>query len=451
MNIVIVGGGTVGRAICVQLAREDHSITLIDAEESVLTEIANSCDVIGIAGNGANVATLRRAGAEKADLLIAVTSQDEVNILCCAVAKKLGTRQTVARVRNPEYTGLTQFMREEMNLSMTINPELAAAKEIYRMLRFPSAAKIETFCRGRVELAEFTVTPDSDLCGSTLLDLRARFPMRFLVCCVLRGEEVIIPAGSFRVQAGDIISVTAPDDEITDFFKKAGIYRQPIRDVLIVGGGRVTYYLQSLMKRSKLRSTVIERNKELCRGLAEQYSCTVICGNGTNQELLQEEGIAGKDAFLALSDIDEENAIVSLYAKAQGVRKVITKIGNYSYVDFFKGTGLESIVSPQNSIATFLLRYVRAMYHVADSEIESLHRIMDGRAEALEFVIKEEIPGLTGVPLKELKTQDNAIVACILHGDGVLIPSGDDRITCGDTVVVITSGTPMKSIKDIVK
>lgn len=450
MKIVIIGGGTVGTAICTRLAGEGHDITVVDTNHITLTELSNTCDVFGVVGNGADVSVLRKAGAEKADLLIAVTSGDEINILSCAAARKLGTAHTIARVRNPEYSGLMQLMKNEMNLSLTINPELAVAKEIYRMLRSPSAAKIDTFCRGRVELAEFVVTADSPMCGATLNDLRAKIHIGFLVCSVLRDGQVYIPSGLFRIEAGDTVCVTATDEELPRFFKAIGIYRDPVRNVLIVGGGRTTYYLLSLLHRSKIHSTVIERDKERCRELAEQYSCTVICDNGTKQELLLEEGLERTDAFLALSDVDEENAIVSMYASTKMHGKIVTGIHAMPYIELFRSVGLQSIVSPQSSTATDIIRYVRSMANVREAtEIESLHRFMEDRVEALEFLIKKDIDGITGIPLKQLRPRGGVLIACIVRRDRVIIPSGDDEIRSGDVVIVITTEGQMKGIKDI--
>lgn len=448
MDIVIIGGGTVGAAICMQLATEKHNITVVDRDPGALGEITNVCDVFSVEGNGADVAVLRKAGAEKAELLIAVTSSDEINILCCAAAKKLGTGHTIARVRNPEYSGLMQLMRNEMSLSMTINPELAVAREAYRMLRFPAAAKISALCRGRVEIAEFLVPTDSPICGVTLNDLRARLNIRFVVCGVLRGEQVIIPSGNFSIQADDLICVTVPDEETTRFFAALGARKKPVKNVLIVGGGRITYYLEALLQRARINSTVIEKDPVLCEELAEQYDCTVIHGNGTRQELLEEEGLNRCDAILALSDVDEENAIVSMYARTRGVGKAITLIRAMSYVDFFKGVGLDSIVSPRSSTATHILRFVRSMSGVRGSEIESLHRLLSGQVEALEFLIKENIRGLTGQPLKKLHFRRGVLIACIVHHDKILIPTGDDVISNGDTVIVVT-GERVRGIKDI--
>lgn len=450
MDIIVIGGGAVGTSICSQLAKEGHDITVIDSKSAPLLELSNTCDVFTLQGNGADISLLKRAGAEKADLLIAVTSGDEVNILSCSAAKKLGTRHTIARVRNPEYSGLVQLMKSEMNLSLTINPELTAAKEVYRTLRFPAAAKIDTFSRGRVELAQLTVYDNSPICGSTLIELRSKLNIRFLICSVLRGNVAFIPNGSFVIQPKDIICITAPDDEITELFKAIGAYKQPVRDVMICGGGRTTYYLEAMLQKGNINSTVIERDKNLCHELAEQYSCTVLNGNGTDQQLLMEEGIDKVDAFLALSDVDEENAIMSMYAKNLGVSKVVTLISTMSYIDFFKSVGLDTIVSPKSSTTAYILRYVRSMTNVRDSEIESLHKFMEDKVEALEFSVKSDIEDVTDVPLKNLRLRPDTLIACIVHRDKIIIPTGNDVITKGDTVIVVTSGAIIDSIRDVI-
>ena len=450
MNIVIVGGGTVGSAICMQLAKEEHNVTIVDANGAALAEIADSCDIFGVVGNGADISVLRKAGAENADLLIAVSPEDEINILCCAAARKLGTRHTVARVRNPEYSELMVLLKNDMNLSFTINPELAAAKEIYRILRFPAAAKIDTFCQGRVELAEFVVSKGSPLCGLTLIELRKKLNTKFLVCGVLRNGEAHIPAGDFCIREGDTVCVTAPDKEIVKFFKEIGVYKNPIRNLLIVGGGRTTYYLQNLLRGGKIKSTVIEKNEGLCRELVEDFGCTVICDNGSRQETLLEAGIENADAFLALSDIDEENAIISMYAKTQNVGKIVTMISKMSYVDFFKSAGLESIVSPRSSTAAQILRYVRSMTNSRGSAIEALHKLMDDKVEALELSVHQSLEGITNIPLKQLRPRSGVLVACIVRANDVIIPSGDDFIAPGDRVIVVCTKGRINGIEDIV-
>ena len=451
MRIIIVGAGTVGSVICTRLARENYNITLIDHNVSVLAEMSNKFDIIGVEGNGASVSTLRKAGADKADLLIAVTNQDELNILCCVSAKKLGTKHTIARVRNPEYNELMQMIKSDLNLSLTINPEQEVAKEISRMLRFPFATKIDTCYHGRVELAEFIIGEGSPLCGMTLAQLHTKLNLRFLICGVLRNGQAYIPKGDFILSVGDNVCLTAHDEEMTHFFKAIGAYKHPVKDVLIVGGGRMTYYLMNHLQKNKIRATVIEPDKQRCRELAEKFNCNVIREDGTNQSVLKEEGIATTDAFLALSTVDEGNAIVSLYAKSQGTKKIITLISAMQYVELFKGMGLDSIVSPKYSTSNEILRYVRSLAVTKDIEIESLHKLMEDHFEALECVIKEPIEGITGIPLKQLKLRRDVLIASIVHKDKIVIPSGNDKIESGDTVIIFTSGVEINDIKDILK
>ncbi|MBR6768438.1 MAG: Trk system potassium transporter TrkA [Clostridia bacterium] len=452
MKIIIIGCGTVGTGICSQIAREGHDITVVDDHEQAVSEISNICDVIGVVGSGIDISVLRKAGADKADLVISVTPSDEVNMLCCLAARKLGTRNTIARVGNPDYSEMLQLIKQDMNLSMTINPELAAAKKIYRMLRYPSAAKVETFYRGKVELVEFAVTANSPFCNKSLFDLRSSLKVNFLVCGVLRGGEMIIPSGTFVLQEGDIIGITAPDEELNRLFKAAKMFKQPAKNILIVGGGAITYHLEGMLKQSKINSTIIERDNARCYALTDAYGSTVVRDDGTKQEVLLAEGIERTDAFLALADKDEENVIMSLYARTKKVPKIITLIHKLSYVDFFASTDLQSIVTPKTITATAILQYVRALSDDADSEIESLHKIMDGNAEAIEFSIKQDIEGITGIPLKDLRPRRGILIACLIRGRKVVIPSGLDAIHKGDTVLIITtSDQQLTNIKDIVK
>ena len=378
-----------------------------------------------------------------------MAASDELNILSCIAAEKLGTKHTIARVRNPEYTGLVELVRGGKGLSLTINPELAVAKEISRMLRFPAVAKIDTFHRGRVELAEFEVAADSPICNISLFDLRRHLKMPFLVCAVYRDDHIYIPSGDFKLRAGDIIGVTVSEEEIADFFKEIGAYKKPVKDVLITGAGRITYYLLNLLKKGKIRATVIEKDHALCRELSESSNCTVICGDGTKQELLIEEGIEKVDAFLALSSDDEENAIVSLFAQAHGTKKTVTLISSLSYDTFFKSIGLETIVSQKNATAADVLRFIRSIENRDGIEIESLHRIMDERVEAIEFRVSGSVPGVTDIPLKEMKLAPGVLIACIIREEELIIPSGIDRITEGDSVIVIAEAGRISRIKNI--
>jgi len=452
MKIIIIGCGTVGAGICTQIAKERHDITVIDDREQAVSDISNTCDVIGVVGSGMDLSVLRKAGVETADLVIAVTPNDEVNLLCCLSARKLGARNTIARVSNPDYAEMLQLVKQDMALAMTVNPELSAAKKIYRMLRYPSAAKVETFYRGKVELVEFAVTANSPFCNKSLFDLRSSLKVNFLVCGVLREGDMIIPSGPFVLKEGDIIGVTASDEELNRLFKAAKIFKQPAKNIIIVGGGAITYHLEGMLKKSKINSTIIESDKSRCYELTDTYGSTVVCDDGTKQEVLLSEGIERTDAFLALADRDEQNVIMSMYAQSKKVPKIITLIHKLSYVDFLTASDLQSIVTPKSITATDILQYVRALSDDADSEIETLHKIMDGNAEAIEFAIKQDIEGVTDIPLKDLRPRSGILIACLIRGRKVVIPSGLDAIRKGDTVLIVTtSDKQLTNIKDIIK
>lgn len=451
MNIIVVGAGKVGVTLCEHLASENHDVTAIDTEHEVLEALSDKLDIMTVVGNGAEISVLRAARAERAELLIAVTASDELNLLCCAASKALGTKHTIARVRNREYSETLSVMKDTLGLSLSINPELAAAKEISRILRFPSAAKIETFSHGRVELAEFTLPAASPLCDRSLVELKGSSGLDFLICTVARENEVFIPSGDFVLRAGDTVNVTVSDSDVTKFFKYAGIYRKGIRDVIIFGGGRISSYLAELLEGTKIDVKIIEKSKERCEALARELRfATIINGDGSDPEVLVREGIDSVDGFVALTDIDEENAINSMYAVSRGVHKTITKINQMAYIDFYRRAGIESIVSPKYITAAFILRFVRVMQNSEGGEIERLYKIMDNRAEAIEFTINASSE-ITDVPLRELALKKNVKIACIVRGDKVIAPSGGDVIKKNDTVIVVTTAEKMNSIKDVLK
>ena len=449
MKIIIVGAGKVGTAICEQLARENYDVTVVDTNPDVLNTLAATLDVFAVLGSGINLSTLQRANIKECDLLVAVTASDSFNVLCCSIAKRLGVRHTVARVRNPEYNELLAVMQKEWSLSMSLNPERSAAKEISRIVRFPSAAKIETFAKGRVDIAEFKIAADSPLCGMSLIDLRKTYKYKVLVCAVRRDKEVIIPSGHFTFRPDDIVSLTGADRDIELFLRAIGAFKKRIKHLLVVGGGTITYYLLQALSDTGIHITVIEKDRERAHWLAETFAdVTVICGDGSDQELLISEGLENTDAFIALTGIDEENAIISMYARQCGVDKVITKINRDNLIDLAGSAGLESIVSPKGITATNVLRYARAMQNSGDAEIETLHRISNESAEAMEFRIREE-SSITGRPLKDLKLKKNTLITCITHGGKIIIPSGLDMIHEGDTIVVVTTNAHVNNIEDI--
>lgn len=452
MNVVIVGDGKVGGTIARQLSNEGHDIIVIDNNSNVLTNAVNTMDIISVEGNGASMAVQQRAGVDTADLLIAATSADEVNMLACLVGKKLGATHTIARVRNPEYFQEIAMLQEELGLSMAVNPELAAATEISRLLRFPSALKIEPFARGRAELVEVKIPEHSVLDGMPLWAIYKEFQVKILVCAVQREGEVYIPSGDFILRAGDKINVTASHWEITNFFKTIGIFRNSVKSVMIIGGGRLAYYLAKEMISLRARVKIIEQDMKRCEYLCEILpDAVIIHGDGTDKELLQEEGLEKTDALVALTNMDEENIVVSLYAKAKKVSKVIAKINRISFDEILDKLDIDGFISPKTIAANNIVRYVRAMQNsVGSSNVETLHRIINDQVEALEFRVKEASP-VVGIPLKNLRTKDELLVALIIRGHRVIIPGGNDSIEIDDSVIIVTTNKHLMDLKDILK
>ncbi|MEG2173890.1 MAG: Trk system potassium transporter TrkA [Oscillospiraceae bacterium] len=451
MRVVVVGDGKVGHTLTEQLSREGHDVVVIDSNRKAIDDSTSMLDVMGIQGNGASYMVQVEAGVPKADLLIAATSADEINILCCLIAKKLGAKHTIARVRNPEYAEQLVFMQEDLGLSMSINPERAAASEIFRMLRFPTAAKIESFSRGRVELVELTLSPDSVLDGMPLVELYQKYQVKVLICAVRRGDEVCIPDGDFTLHAGDKMSVTAPVGEVERFFRILGVLRPQVRDVILVGGGRIAYYLARRLIEAGIGVKIIEQNSERCEMLCELIPrAAIIQGDGTDAELLCEEGIDHVGAMVSLTGFDEENIILSMYAATRGVGKIITKVSRTALIGMISGAGLDSIISPKDITASRILTYVRAMQNSLGSNVETLHKIVGGRAEALEFHVRDEFQ-FRKIPLKELALKPNLLIACITRGMKVIIPGGDDCIETDDRVVVVTTSGGLRDLSDILQ
>lgn len=451
MKIIIAGAGSVGSAICRELVAEGHAITVLDRSEGAISELSNQYDVTGVVGVCTDLVALREAGAERADLLIAITDSDEINLLCCFAARKLGVKHTAARVRNPEYASLTELTSADMGLGLVINPELYAARTISRVLRLPSATRVDTFCDGRVETIELTVSEDSPIAGKSLYKLREELGVSFLICGIKRDGEVFIPNGSTEILHKDIICVTTAVDDTVKFLKATKSYKRPVKNLMILGGGRTTYYLCDLLRRTKTDITVIEKDSEVCRGLSLDHGVTVINGDGMRQELLIEEGIERADAFISLSSVDEENAISSMFAANMNVPVVITMISSLSYVSFFERAGLDNIVSPKHSTVGQILKFVRGMAYSRGSEIRAIHHMMAGALESLEFNVTEPIEGVTDIPIKDIVRRDDVLIACIVRGKEIIIPSGIDSILVGDSVIVVAKGTTLNSIKDILK
>lgn len=450
MKIIIVGCGKVGKTLAEELNKEDNEVTVIDRRYAEVESLSNKFDVMGVVGNGASYKTQMEAGIEKADILIAVTGSDELNLLCCLIAKRAGNCQTIARVRNPEYSEEIGFVKGALGLAMTINPEFAAAQEIARVLRFPSAIKIDTFAKGRVEMLKFRVPGESRLNGMLVMNIAPKLGADVLVCAVERDGEIFIPKGDFRLQDKDVVSIIAGPKKASDFFKKIGIETHQVKDTMIVGGGDTGYYLAKLLQPMGIGIKLIEQNEERCNLLSELLpKAQIIHADGSEQIVLIEEGVGQAEAFVALTNIDEENVMLSLFARSQTSGKIATKINRMDFDRVIKELDLDTTVYPKKITALYILQFVRAMKNSIGCNVETMYRILDDKAEALEFVVKDSSE-LPGIPLEKLKIKENTLVACIIRGRQIIIPRGKDEMRVGDSVVVVTTTLGLKDIRDVI-
>ena len=449
MKIIIVGDGKVGFTLAEHLSREEHDVTIIDTSDNALQKASDTLDVMCIKGNGASLTALKEAGADTADLLIAVTNLDEVNMVCCLTGKRLGAKYTIARVRNFEYTAAQGMLKMGMGIDLLINPENDTAVEISRILRFPSAANIETFYRGRVELMSFRAREEDFFIGQPLSALSRKVrDLPILFCAAERNEEVLIPDGSFVPQVGDKLYLIGAPLGLHGFFELMGRYAPKIRNVFVVGGGRITFYLAALMERMNMKVTIVERKEERCRQLSELLPHTlVINGDGTDQELLESENMAANDAFVALTDRDEDNLIISLYALQKGLKKVVAKCNRQNYTGIVQHLGLDSVISPKLITAGHILQVVRGMQNSKGSVMNALYRIAEGGAEAAEFAVNGTTRHLH-TPLKDLRLKRGVLIAVIIHQGQVIIPVGSSVISSGDTVIIISRGMGILDVND---
>lgn len=454
MKIAIVGAGKVGTALTRHLSAHNE-VTVIDQNAHLVDNIINIYDVIGVCGNGASYEVQKEADVQHTELLIATTSSDEINILACLVAKKMGVQHTIARVRNPEYGRQLRFMRGELGLSMSINPEQATAREIARVLRFPTAMKLESFSKGRLELVEYRVAEHTALDGTQLLDLYRNFKVRVLICAVARQGETIIPSGEFTLRAGDKIYLTAAPRELEKFFRQLGVFRAKASSVMIVGASKICYYLASELLDMGMSVKVIDQNEQRCVALSERLpKALVIVGDGTDSELLSEEGIDQTDAFVAITGLDEANILMALSAaRMSGDNcKVVAKINRKSLLDLVSDESLiDSVVSTGSVTVELILQYIRAMKNASASKVKTLHRIVDEKVEALEFSVTADIP-FAGVPLRDLKLKRGLLLAGIVRQNGqIVIPSGADELHVHDDVIVVTTDTQLDDLRDILQ
>ncbi len=449
MKVVISGCGKIGATILQSLLAEGHDLVAIDSQPQVIEEISNIYDAMVLCGNGADSDVLSEAGIETADLFVAVTDSDELNMLSCYIARRMGAKHTVARIRNPEYNDRSLiFMKQQLQLSMAINPEQLAAQELFNILKLPSALRIETFSRRNFELVELLIKPGSPMDGIRLIDLRKKYKAQFLVCVVQRGEEVYIPDGNFQLKSGDRIGLTATPTEIHKLLKMVGALRKQARDVMILGASRTAYYLAKTLIAAGNSVKVIEQDAKRCMEFSEVLpEAVVIHGDGAVQELLFEEGIRSTDAFVALTGMDEENILVSFYAMSQNVPTVISKVNRDELSAMAEKLGLDCIVSPQKTISNILVQYARALQNSIGSNVETLYNLMDGKAEALEFNVSPDFP-YVNIPLKQLKFKPNVLIAGIIRGRRPIIPNGDDVILPADRVVVVARGHRLQDLAD---
>ena len=453
MRILVVGDGKVGHVLAEHLTREGHDVVIVDTDEEALQRSEDTLDVMCVRGNGANAKTLIDAGAQKTDIVIAATAGDEINMLCCLVAKRLGAQYAIARIRDPEYNESLSLLRKELDIDMAINPERATAQEISRLLRFPFANNIESFARGRVEMVEFRAQERDAVVGKPLREIAAKVHgiPQVLYAAVEREGSVIIPGGDFVIEAGDRVHVAADVVTITEYFRFLGKNTLRVKNVMILGGGRIGYYLAKMIVPMGVHVSLIEIDEKKAEHLSESLpDVNVIYGDGTDQELLEQEGLPQMDAFIALCDRDEENLMTGLFAVRQGVPKVVVKNNRVAYADIISSMGLDSIVSPKSITCAHILRYVRARVNGGGTKIERLYRLMDGKAEALEFVARST-DSYIGIPLRELHKRPNTLVAVIVRDGRVIVPFGNDHIEAGDNVVIIACETGIADLNEVIR
>lgn len=451
MNIIIIGCGKVGLTLAELLAAEKHDVVLVDESSQKLSSVPEEIDALRILGNGASINTQIEAGIETADILIAVTGSDELNLLCCLIAKKAGHCHTIARVRNPIYNKELDFIKVQLGISMIINPELTAAIEISRLLRFPSAIKIDTFAKGRVELLKFRIRAEFGLDGMPINQIAGHANSNILICAVERGDDIFIPGGNFILRNNDLLSIMASPQNAAAFFHHIGFKTNQVKNAMIVGGGKIGYYTAKLLQEMNIDVRIVENDRDRCEELSLLLpDATIICGDGTDKQLLMEEGLPEAEAFVTLTGLDEENILLSLFAQANSHAKLITKVTKIAFTEIINNLDIGSVIYPKHLTADYILQYVRAMSNSIGSNVETLYQILDNRAEALEFAI-HETSDVTDIPLSDLTLKSNLLIGSINRGGKTWIPRGQDTIRVGDTVIIVTTQKGLGDIRDILK
>ena len=449
MKIVIIGLGSIGRTILENLSGEKHTITIVDEDKALIENLIEQYDVFGVVGNGACMDIQREANVEDADLAISLTRNDELNIFACLVAKQLGVKNTVARVRNPAYRNQIAEMKDSLGISMVVNPERETANEIFNMINLPSVARIDHFAKGKALLVEVIAEKGCSLIGESLISLGRKLKSRVLICAVQRGDAVTIPSGGFVIEEGDRIHFTADAKNLGDFLSETHLVKAPFKNIMVVGGGKIGFYLADSLSQRKYAVKLIEESDARAEELAALLpKVTVACGNGTKHDLLMEEGIEAMDAFVALTDVDEENIIVSMFANKKNVKKTITKIHIEDLFGMLDELGIDNYVSPQNIVADRIISYVRALENTKGSNVLTLYRLVNSQVEALEFIAKSP-ERIYDVPLKDLTIKKNCLIACIIRNNEVIIPNGSSAIKLGDNVVVVTTQKNFDDLADV--
>ena len=450
MKIIIVGCGKVGYAIAQQLTQEKHDITLVDDEQEHLSRADSTLDAMCLNGNGASISVLMEAGVRSADLVIAVTGVDETNLVCCLIAKSLGAQHTVARVRNPDYRRDADMLKREIGLDMVINPDLAAAQEIARILSFPAAISVEPFAGGRIDMIGFQMQESDTILGHSLSDFHRERVAEVLICAAQRGDEFLIPNGAFVPQADDRLYMVGSKAELHKMLKHMGRSLQRVKDVSILGGSRISMYLSWELARAGTRVHIVEQDHDKCLRLSQELpDAMIIEGDGTDNDMIRSENLFGADGFVALTGRDEENLLMALAARRAGVKKVLAKMTRPNYMDLVQDTGLGSIISPKDIIANQITRYVRALANSQGMAVESLYKLLGGRVEALEFTVSEKGSERLGQPLKDLALKPGILLAAIVREGRTIIPGGMTVIRAGDHVLVVTNAMGLTDLKDI--
>ncbi len=451
MNIIIVGCGKVGSTIAKQLCNEGYDVTVIDNNPNKLRAVSDGMDAMAMVGDGTSYTTLKEAGIESADVLIAVTDSDEKNLLCCVIGKRTGNLAAIARVRNPVYSNERDFLQKGFGLAMLINPESAGAEEMGRIFRFPSAIDIETFAKGKIELLTVRIPEKSLMVGNPLTYIHQKLRTDVLVAVVRRKGQVIIPSGDFVIEAGDLVSVIAEHEQAHEFFRKIGIETHRVRDVMIIGGGKMTYYMAKNLAASGIGIKIIEKDLKRSEVLSELLpDAEIICGDGTDEDLLLEEGIEKVDGVAAVTGMDEQNIMLTLFARSQSENvKTVTKVGKLSFTKVIDSLDLGSVVNPKETTAEYIIQFVRSMRASMGSNVENLYKIANGEAEAIEFHVTEKTRAVS-IPLVKLNTKKNILIGKIFRNGRAFTPTGHDSIEVGDSVIlVVLSKDKIRDLDDI--